>query len=146
MDLDASSGSATAAGTAAGGPRRWSTLVLPGAVAAAGLTYLYGTSPYAESALLLPCPLKALTGLSCPFCGATRMSYALLHGDVAAAWAVNPFLLLAVPLVLAALLWRERQARVQGRVQDRRLSAGQTRVLLAAVLTWGCARNLVPAL
>ena len=144
MALDASSGSATAAGPAAGEPRRWTALVLPGALAAAGLTYLYGTSPYAESALLLPCPLKALTGLSCPFCGATRMTYALLHGDVAAAWSVNPFLLLAVPLVLAALLWRERQARVHG--SARGLSAGQTRVLLAALLTWGCARNLVPAL
>ncbi len=144
MDLHAGSGSATSARPAAGRPRRRAAVALPVALAAGGLTYLYGSSPYAGSALLLPCPLKALTGLSCPFCGGTRLTYALLHGDVAAAWSVNAFLLLAVPLVLAALLWRERQARVHG--SPRGLSTGQTRVLLAAALTWGCARNLVSPL
>ena len=142
MDPDAGSGSAAPARPAAGRPRRWIAVAMPAALAAGGLTYLYGASPYAGSTLLLPCPLKALTGLSCPFCGATRLTYALLHGDVAAAWAVNAFLLLAVPLVLAALLWRERRARVHG--SARGLSAGQTRVLLAAALTWGCVRNVVP--
>jgi Protein of unknown function (DUF2752) len=41
----------------------------------------------------VPCPFLALTGWQCPLCGGTRMGAALLHGDLAAAYAFNPLLL-----------------------------------------------------
>src|SRR5207237_702014 len=37
------------------------------------------------------CPFHALTGLPCPTCGTTRLVRALLQGDVAGAFAHNPF-------------------------------------------------------
>jgi hypothetical protein len=36
------------------------------------------------------CWFRALTGLPCPFCGATHAGLALLHGDALAAIRINP--------------------------------------------------------
>ena len=44
------------------------------------------------------CPMFALTGLQCPGCGTTRALHALLHGDVAAAFAFNPFTMVLLAL------------------------------------------------
>lgn len=112
-------------------------LLLP-VLGATGLVYLYGHPPYGERAAFPPCPLQALTGLFCPLCGGTRMTYELLHGDLTAAWALNPFLLVAAPVLLAVLV---RQTRAYGR-QGLRLSRDQGRALLLAALLWAVARNL----
>lgn len=49
-----------------------------------------------------PCPFYALTGLSCAGCGVLRATHALLHGELAAAWALNPLFVVSVPLALVA--------------------------------------------
>lgn len=36
------------------------------------------------------CVFRAVTGVPCPFCGMTTGTLALLHGDVAGAFAANP--------------------------------------------------------
>lgn len=54
---------------------------------------------YATTGLGLLCPFRALTGWQCPLCGGTRMGDALLHGDLAAAFAANPLALVAVVLL-----------------------------------------------
>jgi hypothetical protein len=46
------------------------------------------------------CPLRALTGWDCPFCGGLRGTHALLHGDIATALDHN----LLLPLYLVALV------------------------------------------
>jgi hypothetical protein len=81
--------------------------------ASRGLTYLGGffgyglaiSALYATTGIGLPCPFRALTGWQCPLCGGTRLGRALLDGDVAAAFAYNPLVLvgLAVLTVLGAL-------------------------------------------
>ncbi len=50
------------------------------------------------------CPFHALTGLWCPGCGSSRAIYSLTHGDVTAAFARNPLMLLALPYVAWAWL------------------------------------------
>jgi hypothetical protein len=87
-------------------------------VGAAALAGIYHLDPDAGGLIL--CPYRALTGLACPGCGMTRATHFLLRGDLASAWAYNPLLFLAVPLVLAfalapralsapcALRWRTR--------------------------------------
>lgn len=59
-----------------------------------GLSALYATTGYG-----LPCPFRAVTGWDCPFCGGTRLGSALLHGDLAAAWAFNPAVLVGLVIV-----------------------------------------------
>ena len=49
---------------------------------------------------LVACPLRSLTGIACPGCGATRAGIALLSGDFADALAKNPFLVLALATLL----------------------------------------------
>ena len=48
----------------------------------------------------LPCPLRTLTGVPCPFCGLTTASVALSHGNWVAAAAANPLAYLAAGLAI----------------------------------------------
>ena len=84
--------------------------------------------------MMLPCPFHILTGLECPFCGAQRMIVALLHGQWAEAFWLNPGLAVGAPLVGAWCLWK------------RELSSTAAFVILVFVLIWGVVRNIVPAL
>jgi hypothetical protein len=54
------------------------------------------------------CAFHAITGLDCPGCGATRAMHQLLHGHIAAAFALNPLLFLLIPVALSAApsFWR----------------------------------------
>jgi Protein of unknown function (DUF2752) len=49
----------------------------------------------------LPCPLRTLTGVPCPFCGMTTGTVALTHGQWADAAAANPLVFLAAALLAA---------------------------------------------
>lgn len=48
----------------------------------------------------LECPLRALTGVPCPFCGLTTATVALTHGHWAAAAATSPLAYLVAALTL----------------------------------------------
>jgi hypothetical protein len=49
------------------------------------------------------CPLRALTGLDCPFCGGLRAVNDLTHGHLAAAAASNLLLVASIPVLV--VLW-----------------------------------------
>ena len=65
------------------------------ALAAAVLLFLFDPATHS---FYPRCPLHALTGLDCPTCGTLRAVHLLLHGNFRAAYALNPFLFLALPL------------------------------------------------
>lgn len=44
------------------------------------------------------CWLYQTTGWQCSGCGATRALHAVLHGDIAAAWRLNPLVLFFLPV------------------------------------------------
>lgn len=85
-----------------------------------------------------PCPLRTVTGLDCPLCGATRATAALLRADVGAALDFNALYVLALPvLAIVAVSWLVRR-RGPAPLQ----SPIATRVLLAVALAYAVVRNL----
>ncbi|MCT9093575.1 DUF2752 domain-containing protein [Streptomyces sp. ASQP_92] len=111
-------------------------------VAVAGLAHLYGHSPYEPAQLLPRCPFHWVTGLNCPACGGTRMTYSLLHGDMGGALRANPVLLAALPFAWYAY-GRWALAGLRGR--SHRLSLGRRGVLLVlgTALAWTVVRNVL---
>jgi hypothetical protein len=110
----------------------------------AGLAYLWGTDPHQGGQLLPRCPFHWATGLLCPSCGATRMTYDLIHGDVGAAFADNAALLvLGVPLA-AYLGGRWLIEGLRGR-RYRPGLGGKVGVaaVISVALVWALLRNLV---
>jgi len=80
---------------------------------ASGAAYLFVFTP--GSAGFFPlCPFRALTGFTCPGCGATRALHQLLHGNLIAAFELNPLLMLAIP-VLGWLLVLFTKCAIEGR-------------------------------
>lgn len=90
-----------------------------------------------------PCPWRMVTGLDCPFCGATRSASALAHGDLVAALDHNAFFVLVI-LPLAVVAWLVWVARAwQGRpgvTLSNRVLMG----LLALTSLWWVVRLAVP--
>jgi hypothetical protein len=106
---------------------------------------------YASSGIGLPCAFRAVTGWNCPFCGGTRMGAALLHGDLAAAYAANPLVLAAVAvLVVLAVCWAIEvlggpAIRPPARIRSVAGRLGLTGMIVAAVvlaLAYAVLRNL----
>lgn len=88
------------------------------------------------------CPTKALFGIDCPGCGVLRMTYSLLHGDVAAAARYNALGVVAVVLLVWAFA-----AWTYGRVAGRRIASWQhyrwsAAIALIVVAVWFVVRNI----
>jgi len=74
------------------------TGILAGAALIAGAV-LYFVDPATTSAYP-GCPLHSLTGLDCPTCGGLRATHLLLHGQIRAAFTLNPLLFFALPIIV----------------------------------------------
>ena len=90
--------------------RAWRPRSAPEQLAVAGLGAAGAAVAYQATlggeGLWLPCPLRALTGIPCPLCGMTTAATGLASGDLGAALAANPFVLLLAgfTLVMAVLM------------------------------------------
>lgn len=78
------------------------------------------------------CPIRYLTGVPCPGCGMTRAWFAVVHGDLAAAFAYHP-LFWAVPL--AAALGFARVAARQKSIQ-RAFDIALAAIAVAFIALW----------
>jgi hypothetical protein len=113
-------------------------------VGLAALGVLYNVNPNTTHVPL--CPLRALTGLNCPLCGATRATYALLHGDVATALHDNALYLIGIPFLLV-LWWRwycDSRSGEPGanRLPRYRLPGYLSRSVIGLAILFGIIRNL----
>lgn len=87
------------------------------------------------------CPFHLLTGWDCPACGNQRALHSLLHGNLQAAFAYNPFLIISVPYLLVVVyssLSRSIVAlRIKPIVQHRYVIIGY----LILFIAWWIIRN-----
>lgn len=114
--------------------RLYSTLGA-GAALAGALTYIGLADPHRSSFLFPACPFHALTGLYCPGCGGLRMTHDLLHGDLAAAFVDNAFVLIGLPLLLGWMFARSRRGKPA-------MNTAALVVIFASVAIWTIVRNL----
>ena len=104
-------------------------LTTGGAGACAALA-LFAFDP-GTTGLFPPCPLRWATGLYCPGCGSLRAIHQLLHGNISAAFRLNPLLVITLPGILLLLCkpaWVYRP--------------WLPRVLLVVFILYGVTRNL----
>ena len=111
------------------------------AAIAAALLILWKFDP-ASTSLFPPCPLRWLTGWYCPGCGSLRALHQLLHGNLRAALAYNPFAVLALPFlaygIVSSGLFRTTGRRLPGLF----LRPAWIRVLGLSIIIFGIVRNL----
>lgn len=112
--------------------------LLLAAVAAAGLLQAV-FNPFTQHIPL--CAVKALTGLDCPGCGATRAVHALLEGDLLLALQSNAMLVLLLPAAIALFAdWT--LSRYRGRPMRLLPKPAVLAVLVGLALVFGVVRNL----
>ena len=88
------------------------------------------------------CYFRAVTGWDCPGCGGLRATHQLLHGEVRAAFALNPLLVLALPLA-GYYAVRFLLAQITGRKLPQPFrSAHWIWVAAVVVVAFGVMRNL----
>jgi hypothetical protein len=108
---------------------------------AAGVVTLRIFDP-ATSRIFPPCPLRYLTGWYCPGCGSLRAMHQLLHGNVGAAWAMNPLTVVLLPFLIYGLAsFALFEIRGEGLPQPF-LRGSWIRALCAAIILFGIARNV----
>ena len=93
-----------------------------------------------ERTLTPPCPLRAVTGLDCPLCGATRATHALVRGDLLTALDFNALYVVVLPLVVLAVAWW----LFRGRVPDPLLRPATRWAMVATAFAFMVIRNLPP--
>ena len=107
----------------------------------AGVTVLRIFDP-ATSGVFPPCPVHYLTGWYCPGCGSLRAVHQLLHGNLSAAWAMNPLTVVLLPFLTYGLIaWVVAETSGKQLPQPF-LSAAWIRALGVAIILFGIARNI----
>jgi hypothetical protein len=124
-------------------PRAWRAPAAVGLAVVTATAVLAVRSPYGSGSYGV-CPLLAVTGLWCPFCGGLRAVHELTQADLAGAWAMNPLVVLGVPVLVLA--WGAWLLAALGRQVPRSTAASWPAwALLGVAVVFGVARN-VPAL
>ena len=116
------------------------TLAVVGA--AATCAFVLAADPTTPGGVSPPCPTKALFGIVCPGCGAARMLYSLLHGDVGAALAYNAVGVVSLALILWTFVaWTA--SRLGGHRMPRWEAWRWSPIVIGIVVAaWTVARNL----
>lgn len=123
-----------------GVPQKWSPPVVAAAVAVTGTGILALADPAARDIPL--CPLKAITGLDCPFCGGLRAVHALTRFDIATALDHNALFTMSVPfLVVGWIMWLAADRGWQP-PQWWRSGPALSRLALGVLAAWAVARNI----
>ena len=94
------------------------------------------------SKLFAPCPVHALTGFHCPGCGSLRVLHQLLHGDVVAAFGLNPLMVLLLPFIGYGMLCSFAEVVFKKSLPTVFIRAFWIWLLLAVIVGYGIVRNV----
>ena len=108
-------------------------------LALAGL-YLFIFEP-GRSGFFPVCPFRALTGFTCPGCGSTRGLHQLVHGHFAAAFMLNPLMVLSLPFLFYALVSHTNSVMLGKPIRKNKLPARYIYGLFAIILLFWIFRN-----
>jgi len=96
----------------------------------------------AISGLFPPCPFHSLTNLYCPGCGSLRSLHQLSHGNLAAAFGLNPLMVLFLP-VSAYLFVSGIPHEIAGKeIRNALLPARIIWLILASIIIFWILRNI----
>ncbi|MBO4723377.1 MAG: DUF2752 domain-containing protein [Muribaculaceae bacterium] len=115
--------------------------ILLGGILIGALIIYYYNNPL-SGAWFPQCPVKLLTGYSCPGCGVQRAFHALLHGNLGQALAYNYFFVLSVPyfiLACIALILRGRFSNFERIVEGKTLAM----IYVVCYFVWFVVRNVL---
>lgn len=120
----------------------WSGPVAVAAAVLAGTAVLAVVNPNTTHVPL--CPLKAATGLDCPFCGSLRAVHSLTRADVVGAADHNLLFTLSVPFLIAGWAWWFARTVRGPDPASARLVPARSAVIAfwAVVVVFGVVRNL----
>jgi hypothetical protein len=114
-------------------------LGLAAALAGAAALYLFDPS---QHGFYPRCFFKMASGLDCPGCGGLRATHQLLHGDIRAAFGLNPLFIAVLPIG-AFFAVRTVVERLTQRKWPRLLSTtAMIWIAAAGVIGFGFLRNL----
>jgi hypothetical protein len=88
------------------------------------------------------CPLRSITGWSCPLCGGLRSTHQLLTGHPAHAFKLNALYVTLVPLAAYAFVAWTLATVGRPVLPTLRVSRHANRVLIVVAIAFGVARNL----
>jgi hypothetical protein len=120
---------------------RWAPSTALLAAGAGAAAYLATVDP-AEGGHYPVCPLRTLTGLSCPLCGGLRATHQLLNGHPGRAFKLNALYVALLPFAAYAVVAAGLAARGRPVLPHLRLTRRATQVLIAVIVVFGVVRNL----
>ena len=97
------------------------------------------------------CPIRYNTGISCPFCGLTRMCLAILRfifvnqdlSELSYAYSMNPFVIYMSPFVLYLvgnnIIYWVREGKIKKKDKTDKIIFS---LILVVMLMWMCFRNI----
>lgn len=90
------------------------------------------------------CPIKLLTGLSCPACGVQRFIHAILHGNFAVALKFNYWLVFVLPYSIAFLIaWLLPECKVKTSITTLVENTKLVGIYIASMVIWMIVRNIL---
>lgn len=116
-----------------------------GGLLAIALVAIYGYFDPSSSGFFPKCPFRYITGFQCPGCGSQRAVHALLHGDLAGAFVLNPMLVFSIPYLLLGYLFEAPPVYRRYPVWRKRLFGPvAVWVWFVAVILFWIGRNILP--
>lgn len=97
-----------------------------------GVIFLF--TKYNPATMPFPqCPLYKYAGIKCPGCGSQRALHQLLNGNISAAFAYNPLLIISLPYLLLAFIFEIEKVK-QAYPKIRKTLFGFTAIMIVLII------------